>query len=667
MGKKLTVKTGKGQLILSKSKELVGLKSAKRDPISDANFVEQKYFTRLGGFEVVSLNEEGTDVDDQLDKVRSKSDVAVGTHVYYAEGSDRPLVPTGEVFIEFYDGVSYEEQMLCLDEYALELVERRDHNNIVAQVTSKSPNPIKVGNYLQKVMFVKSAEPDLDTYVDEYEFMAPADQLIEHQWHLKNDGYIDDANYAVKAGADAKILQAWERMGGFGSSNIKVAVIDNGFDTSHPDLKGKVVKPFDLWTQSSRLLEGDASYTHGTPCASIAVAAANGGGIVGSAPNARFMPISGTSFGVRSTEQMFDYCIKNGADVVSCSWGTTDANFALNDLKTAAIRKAATKGRNGKGCVILYAVGNDNLDYVNYYAKHPDVIAVGASTSKDKHAMYSNRGKEVWVVAPSNGDWPLIAARAWWDEGTDLRGPGHFKYWADGVNRGDQYKHFGGTSAATPLVAGICALMLSVNPDLTAKQVKNILRDTADKIGEPWEYVNGHSKKYGYGRVNADKAVAEAARLKRGGGSWTDNSNTGNNTNTGGNTNTNNDNEPNPNDEPPPKTKDTDTPGPGPGPIHHVINKSQGLFKFSVQPYPASGWSVQTAVFAKYGNVLIHAQKYESEFGVPVLVNINELKGQTVYKLSLGAFENKQAARGLLKRMKSNGISGFLRNLKDFA
>src|SRR5690606_6434024 len=191
---------------------------------------------------------------------------------------------------------------------------------------------------------------------------------------------------------------------------IVIAVIDNGFDLTHPDLKDKVFKPFDLWSQSSVLTQGDPRFTHGTPCASLALAASNGLGIVGVAPQAKFMAVSGTSFSLRATEQMFDYCIDNGADVISCSWGTTDPAFNLNPMKEQAIAKAARQGRKGKGCVIIYAVGNDDLDFVSFYSAHPDVIAVAASTSRDEHATYSNRGREVTVCAPSNGDWPVIAA-----------------------------------------------------------------------------------------------------------------------------------------------------------------------------------------------------------------------------------------------------------------
>jgi len=616
---KLTIKNGKGELTLKKSHSLVGLKT-KTD--EEQAFVDKHIFKNLGGFEVVTLNQSGESLDDALDEVRSKEEVELGTHVYFSEGSDRPLVPTGEIFITFEEGVGENEQDIVLEEYALTLVERRDNNRIVAKVTANSPNPIKVANFLQAISLVKIAEPDLDTMLDEYAFVAPNDNLVGHEWHLQNDGFVADVDYRLRKGADAKVIDAWQRLGNTGSKSVTVAVIDNGFDLTHPDLKDKITKPFDLWNQSSEVLQGDQRFTHGTPCASVAIAASNGQGIVGAAPSSKFMPVSGTSFSVRATEQMFDYCINNGADIISCSWGTTDPNFRLNALKEEAITKAAKKGRNGKGCVILFAVGNDDVDFVNFYAAHPDVIAVAASTSQDTYASYSNRGREVSICAPSNGDWPILAARAWWDQGLDWES-GNFKFWRDGRSRGKHYKHFGGTSSSTPLVAGICALILSANPDLTAKEVKDILQNTADKIGSPSEYSNGHSVKYGYGRVNADRAVAEALRRKE-------------------------------TVAPPVEVKET-------------VSNGQGLFQFDVKKQAASGYGIQIGAFYEYGNVLIQVEKLQRQFGEKIIVSINELKGRTVYKVVVGAFDSKSQAQSLQKRMKNDGQDGFLRNLKDLA
>ncbi len=619
------VKLGKGTFKLRKSRSLVGLKSKKNKSLAKSKYVKEQILPQLGGFEVVKLErEQGTSLDNKLDEVRNKKEVAVGSHVYHVEGSNKPIIPTGEIFIYFHENVSEEEQQMAIDEYHLELVERRSPTNIVVKVTAKSPNPLKAAEGLQNASLVKHAEPDVDTLVDEYAFVQPDDDLLDHQWHLQNAGFIADANWRVKKGADSKVIDAWKRLGNMGSSKVVVAVIDNGFDLTHPDLKDKIYKPFDLWNNSANLEAGDPRFTHGTPCASVAIAASNGKGIVGSAPNAKFMPVSGTSFSLRATEDMFDYCIRNGADVISCSWGTTDPAFNLSPMKEEAIAKAAKQGRGGKGCVIVYAVGNDDLDFVSYYSAHPDVIAVAACTSKDEHASYSNRGREVSICAPSNGDWPIIAARAWWDQGVSWEN-GEFRFWRDGKSRGNTYKHFGGTSSACPLVAGICALMLSVNPDLTARQVKDILQRTSDKIGSPSDYdSSGHSNKYGYGRVNADKAIAETIRLRDGSG--------------------------------------TSAP-----PVEAPISSGQGIFRFNVSKQEPKGYGVQIGAFAEYGNVLIHAEKMQRMFDQPIIVSINELNGRTVYKITVGAFSKVADARSLLTRMKNAGIDGFVRNIKDLA
>ncbi len=651
--KKYSVKCGKRNLVLTKSQIYVGIKPQSFNTDPHQIGVQKQVLRHLGGFQMVTLKKDQHSLDDQLDDLRKSRSIAVGTHVYYAEGSKRPIIPTGEIFIHFNDKTNKEEQKIVLDEYALQIVEERSANFVIAKVTKNSPNPLKVADALQNISMVDRAEPDLDTLLDEY---GPEDQitdeLFSHSWHLKNTGSVVDLNYPLKTGADAKVVDAWQRLGNLGSKEIVIAVIDNGFDLTHQDLNQKIFRPYDIWNQSSSIIQGDPRFTHGTPCASVALAAANGKGIVGAAPMAKFMPISGTSFSYRATEEMFEKAVQNGADIISCSWGTTDINFAPGELKEEVIAKAAREGRNGKGCIILYAAGNDAIDHVNYYGAHPDVICVGASTSQDRHADYSNKGKELTIVAPSNGDWPIIAARANWDEGTSVRGGGEFKYWADGRSRGSQYKHFGGTSSATPLVAGICALMLSANPDLTAKEVKQILSETADQIGMPFEYVNGHSLKYGYGRVNADKAVREAIRRKGGniatGGSTNGTTTGGNTSSTGGSTTTR------------PSTTPT-TPSTKP-----ATSAGQGLFKFEVERQAAKGYGVQIGVYAEYANVLIAAEALQREFNRPTIVNINELNGKTVYKVIVGPYFSRGSADSVRRQMERAGERGFVVNLDRF-
>jgi subtilisin family serine protease len=638
---KITIQSDNGEIRLRKSKALVGLKMAESRDLMEPDYINKEIHQSLGGFKVVELDTSDKSINEKLDEVRNQDEVEVGTHVYYPENSDRPLIATGEIFITFHDGTSEEEQQIALDEFSLDLIERRSDTYMVARVTPKSPNPIKAAAYLQASCLVKQAEPDIDTVLDQY-FM-PTDNLMGQCWHLQNNGFVPDANVQLKRGIDAKVVAAWRRLGSLGASNVTIAVVDNGFDLSHPDMKDKVTKPFDFWNNSPQIMQGDSRYTHGTPCAGVALAASNGSGMVGSAPNARFMPVSGTSFSNRATEDIFNYCINQGADIISCSWGSTDPAYQLNSIKQQAIANAARRGRNGRGCVVLYAVGNDFLNYVNYYAQHPDVIGVAACTSQGVHAEYSNQGMEVTICAPSNGDWPIIAPRAWWDQGI-TGNAGEMRYWIDGVARGSQYKHFGGTSSATPLVAGIVALMLSANPDLSAREVKQILIQTADKIGNPADYINGHSRKYGYGMVNAERAVAEAQR-RRGMGGTTP--------------------MPGPIPGPIPRPQPQPQPGPTPTPSPNPGGTSSNIFEVSANPMPRTGWGVQVGVFSNQDSVLALVAKLKQQFGQPVYVAILNSGGKQVFRVVVGAYASITEATATQKRLASAGYQGFVKNLAD--
>ncbi|MFM1770161.1 MAG: Calcium-dependent protease precursor [Verrucomicrobiota bacterium] len=130
---------------------------------------------------------------------------------------------------------------------------------------------------------------------------------------------------------------------------------------------------------------------------------------------------------------------------------------------------------------------------VSYPASHPAVIAVGASTDAEVRADYSATGPGLELVAPASGGWNDIIT-------TDRTGP-------DGYGPGDHHPGFGGTSAAAPLAAGIGALALSVNPTLTAAELRSLLRDGCEKIGDVPYDANGWHPDYGYGRLNAQHVV----------------------------------------------------------------------------------------------------------------------------------------------------------------
>jgi len=195
------------------------------------------------------------------------------------------------------------------------------------------------------------------------------------------------------------------------------------------------------------------------------------------------------------------------ADVISCSWSgpvSPDLEFALQDVQSA---------RGGRGAVVVAASGNEELQRVEYPASDPNAIGVGACTDADEHSWYSNAGRELSVAAPSDGGELGIYT-------TDVSIPNRgFNVGTSraGDARGFYTNDFGGTSAATPLVAGIAALMLSKNARLERKEVKAILEATARKIGaDPYDR-DGFNVKLGHGCVDASAALEHALTTGRAG------------------------------------------------------------------------------------------------------------------------------------------------------
>ena len=372
------------------------------------------------------------------------------------------------------------------------------------------------------------AEPDLATPGKLSAFTLPADTLLAHQWHLRNTGVLNGSTTGLKAGADARVLAAWEAAESLGAPSVIVAVIDDGFDLGHPDLSGsgKVVAPWDFTRNSNdpqpefnpNYPYFDPEYDewqgdwHGTACAGVAVGGANGSGILGAAPACRLMPVRwGPNLATSQVVGWFDYVRLQGAAVVSCSWGAAARVFPLSTQVAEAIARCATEGRDGKGCVVCFAAGNENGDIqapdgskLNGFAIHPDVIAVAACTSRDERSNYSNYGDAIAVCAPSSGagGYGIVTSDVM---GTFSRNGQQYE---SGYSPGAFTASFGGTSSATPLVAGICGLLLTIDPSLTAVQVKSLIQDTARKIGPANSYnANGHSRQFGYGCIDAAAAV----------------------------------------------------------------------------------------------------------------------------------------------------------------
>ena len=345
-------------------------------------------------------------------------------------------------------------------------------------------------------------------------------RIARAQWHLRT----------VKARA------AWATT--LGSPDITVAVLDDGVDVDHPNLKAQIRRdpdpsePLDRCGRDFFVGEGapdhfdprpkrfkhpyqmlEGNDIHGTPCAGVIAAPGKRGGIRGIAPRCRVLPVKIFHADDLAVESQVADAIRYAtlfADVLSCSWSGPRSP----DIETALADGAG--GRNGRGVPVFAATGNGHprLAGVSYPAASPHAIGVGASTDQDEIAHYSQRGPEVSIVACSSGGTRAITTT---DVSYPKRGFNLGSAGAGGVN-GLHTNSFGGTSSATPLAAGIAALMLSIDPDLTRDQIRQLLHESADKIGPAGSYDStGFSSVYGFGRVNAAEALkaAQAARANR--------------------------------------------------------------------------------------------------------------------------------------------------------
>lgn len=344
--------------------------------------------------------------------------------------------------------------------------------------------------------------------------LATVDPYYGDQWGLNNNGHS-----LIYPDFDINIEDAWEITEG--SSDIIVAVLDNGVDLYHQDLAANLVAGDDSYAGTTNGAPGNTEDFHGTAVAGIVGAIKdNGLGIRGVAPGCKIMPVrvcEGNGGDIFSTAAGLYWAKNSGADVINCSW-VFDSSYStiIN-----AINSVTSSGRNGKGCVVVVASGNTNSS-VCFPATLSNVMAVGAIsfdgnrvTPSSPGVIYSwgsNYGPELDVVAPG------VQIPTTDPTGNDGLNPDQNSPITD-YSDYNYTKRMGGTSAATPHVSGVAALILSEYPDLTESQVRRAIELGCTKWpGYTYTMDNLYpaatrNNEMGYGILNAYGALQQASYL----------------------------------------------------------------------------------------------------------------------------------------------------------
>ena len=376
--------------------------------------------------------------------------------------------------------------------------------------SSEPDGALALAAALRRQVGVLSAEPMLRRLHQKK--LVPNDAWFPSQWHLRNVGQSGGTS-----GVDINVESVWDAWRG---SGVAIGVVDDGVQAAHPDLMPNLDASLSVNFNASTF--DPAWDTHGTPVAGIIGALGNNGiGVAGVAFEARLADLRLIADAETDEQDAAAMLHRNDALAVkNNSWGAYDGDGRLEGpgpLMTDALAQGTTSGRCGKGVVYTFAAGNGKTygENANYdgFANSVRVIAVGALNDQGLAATYSEPGACVAVVAPSRGGSSTCSGRPGITT-TDLLG-------SNGRNPGgscepwdrDYTSTFGGTSAATPIVSGVVALLLQANPTLSWRDVKEILMWSAIKVAATeadWQTNRAgltHHYQYGAGLVNAGAAM----------------------------------------------------------------------------------------------------------------------------------------------------------------
>jgi len=454
--------------------------------------------------------------DDARTSLKKEEELKFAGRVLSDKGADSPVLYTENIFIKFTDKIKQEVCERILKEKNLAIKEKLEYAVNSYFVSAPENTGLKIFEIAENLLKKKEVELCHPEIIRK----KMSKSIHPKQWHLKKTTINGNQILANIKADKAHLLSQGE--------NIIIAVIDDGTDIDNPEfnIAGKVVSSRDIFTNSNDPRPKYSDENHGTATAGVATAfGINASGV---APKANLMAIrNSSSLGSIKEANAFKWAVDHGADIISCSWGPEDGDWwdpndpkhitfiGMADSTALAIEDAVTRGRNGKGCVIFFAAGNGNEDVqFDGYASYDKVIAVAASNDRNKRSVYSDFGDKIWCCFPSGDfehqpfDHPSPLTTGIYT--TDRRGSAGYN------NQFDYCDDFGGTSSSCPGVAGIAALILSANSELTWLQVKEILKDSCEKIDTAnGQYdSNGYSKFYGYGKPDAEKAVNKALLLK---------------------------------------------------------------------------------------------------------------------------------------------------------
>ena len=499
-------------------------------------------------------------------------------HAYYEVEGNSEFLITDRIFVTLKEGLSDEQVDRFAGNYGLVKRAIYSDRDYLFQLTNHTGmNPVKlVVKLTEEEPLVEAAEHDMNQRMSTYQFSIPMDPEYPKQWHLHTT--LNDQNYDSRSSSLCE--QAWGLLDSFGSNEVVIAVTDDGCKLNHRDFDSpdkfagwgyfrgeSLITAADIVAEPEKMYK--AGSDHGTSCCGVIAGESDAVLTVGAAPGCRLLPIQweseGPSLFISDSKLLtaLDY-IADKADVMSNSWGGVPTSLWALPVINRIKELAKTGGRRGKGIVFLWAAGNENC-FINYAADEdvpydhgvenrsnslvwvgvrtartfrnnlagiPGVMHIAALASTAKRSHYSNYGPGVSLCAPSSNSHTYYRMT--------VRGLGITT--ATGKS-GGVTSSFGGTSSATPLVAGVAALTISANPALSGFEVISILKQTASKdlnfngysrtppanfdMDTSWdispispfdsgEFVdNGNdqgtwSPWFGHGRVDAEAAVANA-------------------------------------------------------------------------------------------------------------------------------------------------------------